>query len=70
MDGEPEILAVLMDDVMGDQWVRAEGLAPLGRLGEAAIALSTIQYLVVPGWAADLQRYQSLMDALLAAPRP
>ncbi|MFJ2722229.1 hypothetical protein [Streptomyces sp. NPDC087437] len=70
VDGEPEILAVLMDDVMWDQWVRAGGLAPLGRLGKAAIALSTIQYLVVPGWAADLQRYQTLMDALLAAPEP
>ncbi|MER5599885.1 hypothetical protein [Streptomyces sp. NPDC002265] len=70
VDSEPEILTELMDDVMWDQWVRAGGLAPQGRLGEAAIALSTIQYLVVPGWAADLQRYQALMDALLTAPGP
>jgi hypothetical protein len=35
-------------------------------LGEAAIALSTVQYLVVPGWAGDLRRYQVLMGTLLA----
>ncbi|MEU9272668.1 hypothetical protein AB0E04_45875 [Streptomyces sp. NPDC048251] len=42
-----------MDDVMWHQWVRADGLAPAGRLGEAASTLSTVQYLLVPGWAED-----------------
>ncbi|MEU5273308.1 hypothetical protein [Streptomyces hygroscopicus] len=57
-----------MDDVMWDHWVRAGGIAPAGRLGEAAITLSTVQYLLVPGWAGDLHRYQNRMDRLLAAP--
>ncbi|WP_157876971.1 hypothetical protein [Streptomyces graminilatus] len=65
---EPEILATLMDDSMWDQWVRVGGVAPAGRLGEAAIALSTVQYLVVPGWAGDLERYLMLMDDLLSTP--
>ncbi|MEU3957431.1 hypothetical protein AB0F45_34920, partial [Streptomyces achromogenes] len=30
-------------------WVRAGGIAPDGQLGEAAITLSTVQYLLVPG---------------------
>ncbi|MET8813553.1 hypothetical protein ABZW47_16260 [Streptomyces sp. NPDC004549] len=51
-DETPEILGTLMDDVMWDQRVRVGDVAPTGRLGEAAIALSTVQYLVVPGWAA------------------
>ncbi|WP_181140732.1 hypothetical protein [Streptomyces sp. Ru62] len=62
----PEVLAELMDDVMWDQWVRAGGVAPVGRLGEAAITLSTVQYLLVPGWAEDLHRYQHRMERLLA----
>jgi hypothetical protein len=66
---EPEILATLMDDPMWDQWARVGGIAPTGRLGEAAITLSTVQYLVVPGWAGDLERYLMLMENLLAAPR-
>jgi hypothetical protein len=65
---EPEILGTLMDDPMWDQWVRVGGVAPTGRLGEAAIALSTVQYLVVPGWAGDLERYLTLMENLLAMP--
>ncbi|WP_268248710.1 hypothetical protein [Streptomyces brasiliensis] len=40
-----------MRDAMWDQWVRLEGLAPNEVAGEIAIALSTFQYLVVPGWA-------------------
>ncbi|MEV5010906.1 hypothetical protein [Streptomyces sp. NPDC055692] len=63
-----ETLAELMDDVMWDQWVRTGGMAPASRLGEAAITLSTVQYLLVPGWAEDLHRYQDRMDRLLAAP--
>ncbi|MEU4466315.1 hypothetical protein AB0G20_21940 [Streptomyces sp. NPDC024017] len=51
-----DVLSELMDDVMWDQWVRAGGIAPVGRLGEAAITVSTVQYLVVPGWAEDLHR--------------
>ncbi|WP_327258269.1 hypothetical protein [Streptomyces sp. NBC_01244] len=58
----------LMHDVMWDQWVRVGGLAPAGAAGEAAIAISTIQYLLTPHWAEDLHRFQSLMEALLAAP--
>ncbi|MGW1615654.1 hypothetical protein ACWCQZ_40645 [Streptomyces sp. NPDC002285] len=65
---EPEILATLMDDSMWDQWVRVGGIAPTGRLGEAAITLSTVQYLLVPGWAGDLERYLTLMEDLLATP--
>ncbi|MCX5450281.1 hypothetical protein [Streptomyces nigrescens] len=63
-----EMLAELMSDVMWDQWVRAGGIAPASRLGEAAITLSTVQYLLVPDWAEDLHRYQDRMDRLLAAP--
>ncbi|MGK7235758.1 hypothetical protein [Streptomyces hygroscopicus] len=48
--------------------VRADGIAPASRLGEAAITLSTVQYLLVPDWAEDLHRYQDRMDRLLAAP--
>ncbi|MFE1764061.1 hypothetical protein ACFW81_07575 [Streptomyces angustmyceticus] len=65
---DAEMLAELMSDVMWDQWVRAGGIAPASRLGEAAITLSTVQYLLVPGWAEDLHRYQDRMDRLLAAP--
>nr|BFD88347.1 hypothetical protein StreXyl84_77480 [Streptomyces sp. Xyl84] len=65
---DAEILTVLMDDVMWDQWVRVGGFAPTSRLGEAAIALSTMQYLLVPDWAEDLHRYQDRMDRMLAAP--
>ncbi|MGW0990703.1 hypothetical protein ACWD46_31775 [Streptomyces sp. NPDC002486] len=63
-----ETLAELMSDVMWDQWVRTGGIAPASRLGEAAITLSTVQYLLVPDWAEDLHRYQDRMDRLLAAP--
>ncbi|MEU6548386.1 hypothetical protein [Streptomyces sp. NPDC046859] len=62
------MLAELMDDVMWDQWVRVGGIAPASRLGEAAITLSTVQYLLVPGWAEDLHRYQDRMDRMLTAP--
>lgn len=65
---DTEMLTVLMNDVMWDQWVRAGGIAPASRLGEAAITLSTVQYLLVPGWSEDLHRYQDRMDRLLAAP--
>jgi hypothetical protein len=50
------------------QWVRV-GFAPvLGIGGEAAIAMSVIQRLLLPGWAEGLERYQTLMDTLLAQP--
>ncbi|WP_329550613.1 hypothetical protein [Streptomyces sp. NBC_00696] len=66
---EPEILRTLMADVMWDQWARIGGCAPvLGLGGEAAIAINVVQYLVIPGWAEDLERYQALMDTLLAQP--
>ncbi|MEV5009200.1 hypothetical protein AB0K74_43770 [Streptomyces sp. NPDC056159] len=66
---EPEILRTLMADEMWDRWVRVGGFAPvLGMGGEAAIAITVVQYLVIPGWAAGLERYQALMDTLLGQP--
>ncbi|MDX2557263.1 hypothetical protein [Streptomyces stelliscabiei] len=65
---DTEMLTTLMTDPIWEQWVRAGGIAPVSRLGEAAITLSTVQYLLVPGWAEGLHRYQDLMDRLLAAP--
>ncbi len=66
---EPEILRTLMADEMWDQWVRVGGFVPvLGMGGEAAVAINVVQYLVIPGWAQDLERYQALMDALLGQP--
>ncbi|MDI1456482.1 hypothetical protein NHG22_22075 [Streptomyces sp. ATE26] len=62
------MLAELMDDVMWAQWVRVGGIAPVSRLGEVAITLSTVQYLLVPGWAEDLHRYQGRMHRMLTAP--
>ncbi|MFG2440727.1 hypothetical protein [Streptomyces sp. NPDC048508] len=68
---DPEVLSTLRRHVMWDQWARVGGLAPVGRLGEAAIAMSTVQYLVIPGWAEDLRRYQTLMESLLSgSPTP
>lgn len=64
----PEILRTLMADEMWDLWVRV-GFAPvLGIGGEAAMAMSVIQHLLFPGWAEGLERYQTLMDTLLAQP--
>ncbi|MEU6988206.1 hypothetical protein ABZ946_33070 [Streptomyces sp. NPDC046324] len=60
-----ELVHHLMADVMWDQWVRVGGLAPNGAAGEAAVAISTVQYLAVPGWADDLHRFQNVMDNLL-----
>jgi hypothetical protein len=65
---EPEILRKLMDDIMWDQWVPVGGLAPEGVAGEAAVTISTVQYLVNPGWAEDLERYLAFMETLLLAP--
>ncbi|MFJ3106504.1 hypothetical protein [Streptomyces sp. NPDC086835] len=65
---DAEMLTALMNDAMWEQWVRAGGIAPVSRLGEAAITLSTVQYLLIPDWAEDLYRYQDRMDRLLAAP--
>ncbi|WP_073919355.1 hypothetical protein [Streptomyces sp. CB02009] len=68
----PELVHHLMADVMWDQWVRVGGLAPNGAAGEAAVAISTVQYLAVPGWADDLHRFQAFMESLLdltAGPR-
>ncbi|WP_445282598.1 hypothetical protein [Streptomyces sp. DSM 118148] len=65
---EPEILRTLMADEMWDLWVRV-GFAPvLGTGGEAATAMSVVQHLHFPGWAEGLERYQALMDTLLAQP--
>ena len=67
-EGRPEIIPQLMNDVMWDEWVRAGGLALQGAAGEAGVAISTVQYLIVPGWAEDLHRYQALMNTLLLGP--
>lgn len=56
-----------MSDVMWDEWVRVGGVAPDGVAGEAAIAMSTVQYLIVPGWAENLERYRAFMDTHSAA---
>lgn len=65
---EPEILRTLMADEMWDQWVRV-GYAPvLGIGGEVAVAMSVFQHLLMPGWAEELERYQTLMDTLLTQP--
>ncbi|MFJ4781250.1 hypothetical protein [Streptomyces sp. NPDC088762] len=64
---EPEILAQLMNDVMWDQWARVGGIAPDGAAGAAAVAITTFQYLAMPDWAADLERYLSFMASLLAS---
>lgn len=45
-----------------------EASPPPAGWGEAAITLSTVQYLLVPGWAEDLHRYQDRMDRMLAEP--
>ncbi|GHJ98148.1 hypothetical protein SNE510_76670 [Streptomyces sp. NE5-10] len=67
----PEIIRHLMNHVMWDQWARVGGIAPDGAAGEAAIALSTVQYLLTPGWSDDLHHYQTLMEDLLNhPPRP
>ncbi|MEU1436368.1 hypothetical protein ABZ438_20075 [Streptomyces sp. NPDC005786] len=63
---KPDIVHHLMSDVMWDQWARVGGLAPHGATGEAAVAISTVQFLAVPGWADDLHRFQAAMDSLLA----
>ncbi|WP_156725789.1 hypothetical protein [Streptomyces apocyni] len=63
---QPELVHHLMSDVMWDQWVRVGGLAPNGAAGEVAIAISTVQYLVIPGWADDLHRFQAVMETLIA----
>ncbi|MDW8478317.1 hypothetical protein R3L02_41960 [Streptomyces scabiei] len=63
---EPEILRTLMADEMWEQWVRVGGFVPvLGMGGEAAIAVSVVQHLLIPGWAEGLARYQTLMETLL-----
>ncbi|WP_328966192.1 hypothetical protein [Streptomyces virginiae] len=64
---EPEILARLMSDAMWNQWARVGGIAPDGAAGAAAVAISTFQYLAMPDWAADLDRYVRVMHALDAA---
>ncbi|WP_019070639.1 hypothetical protein [Streptomyces hokutonensis] len=67
---EPEILRTLMAHEMWDQWVRV-GYAPVpGVGGEVAVVMSVVQHLLTPGWAEDLERYQTLMDTLLAQPAP
>ncbi|MFF3679873.1 hypothetical protein ACFYYS_38630 [Streptomyces sp. NPDC002120] len=64
---EPAILALLTRDVMWEQWARVGGITPEGTPGLAAVAINTFQYLAMPDWAADLDRYLSFMDNLLVA---
>ncbi|UUY52770.1 hypothetical protein NRK68_36560 (plasmid) [Streptomyces yangpuensis] len=61
---DPEIIALLMRDVMWQRWARVGGVTPEGTPGLAAVALNTVQYLAEPDWAADLVRYMALMHAL------
>ncbi|MFF3601680.1 hypothetical protein [Kitasatospora indigofera] len=61
----PEIIRELMRDAMWNEWVCVCGLALDGVAGEAAIAISTLHYLVVPGWSEDHGRYLAFMEALL-----
>ncbi|MGW1563780.1 hypothetical protein ACWCQ1_46050 [Streptomyces sp. NPDC002144] len=66
----PELLRTLMADEMWDQWVGV-GFAPvLGIGGEVAVAMSVVQHLLMPEWAEGLERYQALLDTLLAGPPP
>ncbi|MGW2052005.1 hypothetical protein ACWCPF_43855 [Streptomyces sp. NPDC001858] len=61
---KPEILRTLMANEMWDEWGRAGGFVPaFGAGGEAAIAISVVRYLALPG---GLERYQVLMERLLA----
>ncbi|XIG78612.1 hypothetical protein C1N81_38910 [Streptomyces sp. SGAir0957] len=69
-DTHPEILHRLMEHCMWDQWARLGGLhaRDAGILGEAAIALSTVQYLTLPGWARGLEDMLALMEELIHTP--
>ncbi|MFJ3206286.1 hypothetical protein [Streptomyces sp. NPDC086989] len=66
---QPEILAQLTGDVMWEQWARVGGIVPDSPavVAAAAVAMSTFQYLAMPDWAADLDRYLSFMNTLLEA---
>ncbi|MFD0267813.1 hypothetical protein ACFVGY_14655 [Streptomyces sp. NPDC127106] len=68
---QPEILAQLTGDVMWEQWARVGGILPESPavVAAAAVAINTFQYLAMPDWAADLDRYLSFMNALLEAPK-
>ncbi|MFE9812738.1 hypothetical protein [Streptomyces sp. NPDC005548] len=61
---DPEVLETLVCDVMWEQWARV----PVNQLGETAIAMSTVQHLVIPGWAEDLRRYRGLLENLMTVP--
>ncbi|WP_405797316.1 hypothetical protein [Streptomyces longwoodensis] len=61
----PMIMTLLMRDEMWERWARIGGITPEGAPGLAAVALNTYQYLTMPEWAADLDRYLSFMDNLL-----
>jgi hypothetical protein len=63
----PMIMTLLMRDVMWVQWARVGGITPEGTPGLAAVAINTYQYLTMPEWAADLDRYLFFMDNLLVA---
>jgi threonine synthase len=62
---DPEVLETLVGDVMWEQWGRVHGIAPVNGVGEAAIAMSTVQHLVIPGWAEDLRRYRGRLENLM-----
>ncbi|MGW2672531.1 hypothetical protein ACWC5F_31350 [Streptomyces sp. NPDC001272] len=69
---QPEILARLMGDVMWEQWARVGGILPDSPavVAAAAVAISTFQYLTMPDWAEDLDRYLAFMMTLLESSRP
>ncbi|MFD4136563.1 hypothetical protein [Streptomyces goshikiensis] len=65
----PEILALLMEYAMWEQWARVGGILPESpaAVAAAAVAINTFQYLTMPDWAADLDGYLSFMKALREA---
>ncbi|MFB6666310.1 hypothetical protein [Streptomyces parvus] len=60
----PEIMSLLTGDPMWRSWAVSGGIVPDGALGLAAAALNTYQYLSMPDWAAELDRYSMFMFAL------
>ncbi|GAA0574639.1 hypothetical protein [Streptomyces mordarskii] len=67
---EPELLLWLMSHEMWDKWVRECGFVPNGVAGEAALALSTVHYLIDPDRAEDLDRFVQDVHAMLLTVRP
>ncbi|MGW6821433.1 hypothetical protein [Streptomyces sp. NPDC055005] len=67
---DPDILVQLMSDQMWHYWARPYGYVPDGVAGEFLISMSTFQYLAMPDWALELERYVYLMEDLIRASNP